>query len=251
MNLELPCPVCGGKSHPFDVVDFNKSCNSLYGPNAKLSGIPVYYYLCTDCHFCFAPEISAWDLHSFEEKIYNAEYVLVDPDYVDSRPRSNAQTLIQLFGADGSQVKHLDFGGGGGLLSRILNDSGWNSTTYDPFVDQSIDPASLGQFDLITAFEVFEHVPDVVGLIQDLSRLLSPNGIVLFSTLISDGNISDSERLSWWYASPRNGHISLFSKRSLEILAGKEGFKFGSFSNVFHALFKDVPPWASHLIRVA
>lgn len=251
MNLELPCPVCGGKSHTFDVVDFNKACSDLRGPFSKLSGIPVYYYVCTDCQFCFAPEIAAWDLKVFEDKIYNADYVLVDPDYVESRPQSNAQTLIQLFGMDGSKVRHLDFGGGSGLMSRVLNESGWNSTTYDPFVDRSVDPASLGRFDLITAFEVFEHVPDAVGLIHDLSRLLKPDGIVLFSTLISDGNIVETERLNWWYASPRNGHISLFSKKSLEVLAAKEAFGFGSFSNVFHALFRDVPQWASHLIKKA
>ena len=32
----------------------------------------------------------------------------------------------------------------------------------------------------------------------------------------------DDPRLTWCYASPRNGHIGLFSKRSLGILARRE-----------------------------
>jgi hypothetical protein len=73
---------------------------------------------------------------------------------------------------------------------------------------------------------------------------------VLFSTLLSDGNIHPNQRLSWWYASPRNGHISLFSRNALTLLAQSKQFNFGSFNSGFHALYTTVPSWASHLIRV-
>jgi len=106
----------------------------------------------------------------------------------------------------------------------------------------------LGQFDLITAFEVFEHVPDVQQLMCDIWQLLSENGVLMFSTLLSDGNIRPNERLSWWYASPRNGHISLFSRKSLTLLAQEAGYNFGSFSDLFHAFYTDMPAWAAHLM---
>ena len=38
---------------------------------------------------------------------------------------------------------------------------------------------------------------------------------MLFSTALSDGGLARNQRLRWWYASPRNGHISLFSHRSV------------------------------------
>jgi hypothetical protein len=40
---------------------------------------------------------------------------------------------------------------------------------------------------------------------------------VLFSTLLSDGEIVRGRPLRWWYAAPRNGHISLFSAQSLRL----------------------------------
>jgi len=85
---------------------------------------------------------------------------------------------------------------------------------------------------------------------QCISTLLAPEGMVLFSTLVSDGHIKHNQRINWWYAAPRNGHISLFSKQSLSILAEREGFSFGSFSPGFHILWKSLPSWAQPFIHV-
>ena len=249
MKNNLPCPVCNEASSLLDVVDFNKSCEELKGKFASLSGTPIYYARCNHCGFCFAPEIASWKLEEFEEKIYNNEYALVDPDYIEIRPRANAAHLISMFGDRARSIKHLDYGGGGGLLSNVLNESNWQSVSYDPFVDKNVSIFQLGKFDLITAFEVFEHVPNPQHLMSNLRSLLSPNGVVLFSTLLSDENIHLNQRITWWYASPRNGHISLFSKNSLAILAQKNGFNFGSFSAGFHVFCTNIPPWANHIIR--
>jgi SAM-dependent methyltransferase len=230
-------------------VDFNKSCEEGNGKFLPLAGVPVYYALCSKCGFCFAPEISKWSLDEFAEKIYNNQYALVDPDYLEARPRANATNLLSNFGNSLRSVRHLDYGGGDGALAKILRKSGWDSTSYDPFVNRDTRPDQLGQFELITAFEVFEHVPDVQGLMSQLRMLLAPNGVVMFSTLLSDGNIHSNQRIGWWYASPRNGHISLFSKNSLAILAQGSKFNFGSFSSGFHTFFTNVPPWASDVIR--
>jgi SAM-dependent methyltransferase len=250
MRNNLLCPVCNGGCSLLDVVDFNKSCEEARGKFLGLAGVPVYYALCGNCGFCFIPEILTWKLEEFEEKIYNDEYIFVDPDYVEIRPRANAKNLISMFGDGAHSIKHLDYGGGSGLLSSILNKSNWQSASYDPFVDKNVNVDQLGKFDLVTAFEVFEHVPDVQQLMANLRSLLSPNGIVLFSTLLSDGKIHSNQRINWWYASPRNGHISLFSKKSLATLAQNNGFNIGSFSVGFHVFFTKVPPWANHIIRM-
>lgn len=249
MDQTLLCPVCSGACSLLEPVDFNKSCEEAKGKFLDPAGIPVYYALCNQCGFCFAPALAAWKLEEFGERIYNDEYVFVDPDYAETRPRANAASLISMFGDRAHSITHLDYGGGSGLLAKILGESNWRSTSYDPFVDKSLGVAQLGKFDLVTAFEVFEHVPDVRELMSNLRALLSPSGLVLFSTLLSDGNIHSGQKPSWWYASPRNGHISLFSRNSLAILAQNNGFNFGSFSAGFHVLFTNVPPWADHLVR--
>ena len=111
----------------------------------------------------------AWTPADFARRIYNDDYVLVDPDYRETRPRANADHLIALFG-DHSNLVHLDYGGGQGLLSDMLRDSGWKSESFDPFGGGDIDPSGCCRFDLVTAYEVFEHVSDVRDLVSRLSR---------------------------------------------------------------------------------
>lgn len=251
MDKAFHCAVCGELCPLLDVVDFNKSCAEARGQFLGLSGNPVYYALCPKCGFCFAPDIMSWPAEEFERRIYNDDYVRVDPDVTDVRPRANAATLISMFRDRTGSFRHIDYGGGNGLLSRLLGEADWRSVSFDPLVDKGVRIEDLGKFELITAFEVFEHVPDVQGLMSTLRQLLAPGGIILFSTLLSDGNLGLNRRLTWWYASPRNGHISLFSSRSLGFLARRHDFKFASFSPGFHVFFTTVPAWAEHIIRVA
>lgn len=236
------CPVCSADCTLLDPVDFNKSCNSA---PLGVSGVPVAYAVCQSCAFCFAPEICAWSLQEFEEKIYNDQYVVVDPHYVQARAEANAALLRERFGDLAPNLRHLDYGGGNGGLARLMREAHWQSTSYDPFVDRNLSVETLGKFDLITAYEVFEHVPDVWALMSDLKKLMSPDGLIMFSTLLSDGHIKTGEQLTWWYASPRNGHISLFSSQSLALLAQNHGVGFGSFSEGVHAFCNHIPPWAA------
>jgi SAM-dependent methyltransferase len=245
----MQCAICDGPCTLLDVVDFNKSCEEARGKYLGMSGVPIYYAICNSCGFCFSPDMVNWDKQEFQDRIYNDDYVEVDPDYVDARPKANVAQLIRMFGERGASIRHLDYGGGNGQLSRMLNDNGWHSRTYDPFVNSGLRIEQLGKFDLITAFEVFEHVPDVQELLSNLRVLLAPRGVILFTTLLSDGHITPGKRLSWWYASPRNGHISLFSRMALKRAAQRYDVKFGSFSEGFHMFFTDVPRWAEHLFR--
>jgi SAM-dependent methyltransferase len=247
-STHSPCPVCGGQTALLDVLDFNKVCGDPGLHFQGLSGTPIYYAHCTGCGFCFAPEIAQWTPAEFETRIYNQDYIQVDPEFIEHRPREFAKSLQQLFGDHRAGFTHLDYGGGNGLLSRLLNEAGWTSRSYDPFVNHDVDPAQIGKFDLITAFEVFEHVPDPQALMSALRALLAPGGVVYFSTQLSDGHIAPGQRLNWWYAAPRNGHISLFSKAALQHLAQHHGFSLASNWVCFHALFTSKPAWAGRLI---
>jgi SAM-dependent methyltransferase len=208
----------------------------------------VYYFLCDRCGFCFAPEFLSWTRAEFERRIYNEDYEEVDPDYVEARPQYVANTILGMLDAEALAIRHLDYGGGNGMLSDILFQRGWDSTSYDPFVNRDVAVGDLGTFDLITAVEVFEHVADVNRLASDLLTLLRPHGVVLFTTQLSDGKIARGQPLSWWYAAPRNGHISLFSCTSLVILANSRGLKFGSLSPNLHAFWRTAPSWAKGLV---
>lgn len=243
----ITCPVCNGPTRTLGAVDFNKSCEEARGRYLPPADIPVEYRVCDHCGFCFAPELYRWSLDTFDERIYNEDYEAVDPDYREVRPKANAHGLLKLF-TNGEELRHLDYGGGNGLLSELLRDAGWQSASYDPFVDRDVILGDFGKFDLVTAFEVFEHVPDPGALVSAVAGFLDADGLIVFSTLVSDGHLDGEEGLRWWYVGPRNGHISVYSRRSLFLLGQRVGLNFGSFSPNLHAYWRAVPAWARHLI---
>jgi SAM-dependent methyltransferase len=244
------CPVCASATKLFDVVDFNKSCEEANGLRLPSMGVGVYYARCGGCGFCFAPNLCSWPVETFAEHIYNADYAEVDPDYLERRPLANAAHLHALAGTQPFARRHLDYGGGNGLLSRTLQASGWDSASYDPFANSDVEHVALGRFEFITAFEVFEHVPDPHALMATLKALLSEEGVVYFSTLLSDGEIADGGRLDWWYAAPRNGHISLYARESLSTLGRRYGLQFVSLSAVSHLFISGSPKWVREMFKL-
>lgn len=83
-----------------------------------------------------------------------------------------------------------------------------------------------GQFDAVTLFEVIEHLQQPQELLQEVHRILRPNGILLIGT----GNAASWSMAAmggrWEYLSiaKHGGHISFFSPRSIASLAQRSGF---------------------------
>jgi 2-polyprenyl-6-hydroxyphenyl methylase/3-demethylubiquinone-9 3-methyltransferase len=152
------------------------------------------------------------------------------------------------FGGARESIRIVDYGGGNGLLASLLQKEGFQAATYDPFyADCSALPAE--RFDLITCFEVMEHVPFPSKTMAEIASLLKDHeGAILFSTLLQPSTFAQMG-LNWWYVGPRNGHISLHSRDSLMRLFQKEGMQTASFSDAFHLAFRRLPEFASHLVK--
>jgi 2-polyprenyl-6-hydroxyphenyl methylase/3-demethylubiquinone-9 3-methyltransferase len=238
------CKVCHGLSPLFGVVDFHKSCEEARGRRLALSGCPVYYRRCQQCGFTFTEAFDGWSREDFQRQIYNAEYILVDPDYADSRPAGNARLVAESFAGARESIRILDYGGGTGLLAKLLRAQGFDAGTYDPFSE--LDRAPEGLYDLITCFEVMEHVTWPRETAGTMAGLLSEGGAILFSTLVQPEDFALAG-LGWWYAAPRNGHISLYSTAALALLFKPLEMKVVSFSVALHMAYRRVPEFARHL----
>ena len=109
-------------------------------------------------------------------------------------------------------------------------------TTYDPFV-RRFDSRPDGLFDCVICFEVLEHSTDPSKTLRDIAGMLTYSGLILISTLLQPDDI-DSQGLAWWYAAPRNAHVSLYSSASLEKLARSTGFQVHSLDQSYHVLVR-------------
>jgi Methyltransferase domain len=240
----MECKVCKAPSVLYGVVDFHKSCMEAQGKRLAISGAPIYYRRCQRCGFVFTTAFDQWDTEAFRKSIYNEDYVMVDPDYVEARPAGNAMVIATSFPDARGSMTVLDYGGGGGLLAERLREQGFTASTYDPFSSFNVMPEE--QFDLVTCFEVMEHVPWPEKTVAEMVGLMKKPGAILLSTLVQPANI-DQVGLNWWYAAPRNGHISLYTTAALATLFKPHGMKVGSFSENLHIAYGAIPQFAAHL----
>jgi SAM-dependent methyltransferase len=247
-NAPTACKICAEPAPLYGVVDFHRGCEIPGGKRLPPSGIPVHYRRCTACGFLFTDAFDDWSEADFKAHIYNADYLALDPDYLEKRPRDNAGTVEQLFGTHKTELRVLDFGGGNDAMCSALRTAGFPiAETYDPFVaDYARRPE--GTFDLVTCFETLEHMPDPVAGIAALLTSLAEPGLVLFSTLLQPQDF-DQLGVNWWYVGPRNGHVSIFSRNALILAWRHHGYLTASFNEDKHLAFRTLPAFAKHVVN--
>lgn len=238
----LPCKICGGQAELYGVVDFHKSCEQGRGKHFTLSGVPIYYYRCSNCKFVFTEAFDDWSAEQFKANIYNDDYKLVDPDYETARPLVNAEFVAELWGAIKTQTRVLDYGGGNDTFCAVLLNAGFPvAVSYDPMVPQYARRPE-GKFDLVTCFETLEHMPDPVAGIASIVEFAADPGLIFFRTLVQPGDF-DQHGLNWWYVGPRNGHISIYSRQALSAAWERHGYKVASVNDSMHFAFRNLPPF--------
>jgi 2-polyprenyl-6-hydroxyphenyl methylase/3-demethylubiquinone-9 3-methyltransferase len=222
-SAQEPCKICATPAPLYGVVDFGKSCEEFSGKVFPLTGVPVYYRRCPACGFVFTTAFDAWSPERFKDHIYNDDYVIYDPGYVEARPTTIAGMIARTFAGEKARLRVLDYGGGNGVFAERLRAAGFAAAeTYDPFSPR-FSTMPEGRFDIVTSFEMLEHHPDPRAGIAALAECLGDPGVIVFSTLVQPADF-EKQRLGWWYAGPRNGHISLFSRRALAYAWQQAGF---------------------------
>ena len=144
----------------------------------------------------------------------------------------------------------IDHAGGYGILVRLLRDVGVDAWWADRYCENLVArgfEADEGPADLLTAFEVLEHLVDPVA---ELRSMLAKAPSVLCSTELVPGTAPPSP--DWWYLAPEHGqHIGFFRIKTLRHVAEQVGCHFASDGRSLH-LFSLEPvttswPWLVRL----
>lgn len=199
----------------------------------------VSYYRCTCCGFV-QTEAPHWLDEAYSEAINFSDIGLLGRNVRLSRI---VKVLIcAFFNPDNS---FLDFGGGYGMLVRLMRDQGFDFFRYDKYCQNlfangfDLSDITDGEFELVTAFEFFEHIHDPVTEVERLLNL-SPN--IFFTTELLPG--SSPQPGSWWYYGTEHGqHISFYTLESLQALAERFSLNLYTARGCFHLLTsKDISP---------
>lgn len=137
--------------------------------------------------------------------------------------------------------KLLDVGCATGYFMAVAQDAGWNVTGIDYSVnaaekglaqvrnrilvaDVNNLPVDLGNFDLITAYDIIEHTLDPSQFLNALSSRLNPGGIIAIATPDASHILRYVMRGRWPHIQP-NQHTVIFSRNGLVKLASNTGFE--------------------------
>ena len=192
----------------------------------------VMYFRCPACRFVQVEEPFWLD------EAYRSAIVAADVGGVGRNQRLAEITHAVIASWFDPGARFLDYGGGYGLLVRLMRDRGFDFRWQDRYVPRPLHCEGFeagdqeSGFDLVTAFELAEHLPDPVAGFSDI---LARGHAVLFSTELVPA--SDPDPDEWWYFVPEFGqHVSLYSRESLDHLARRLGVQVVSNGQNLHLL---------------
>ncbi|ATU67336.1 class I SAM-dependent methyltransferase [Piscinibacter gummiphilus] len=215
------CRVCGGRS--------------LFTYSQRVLDDDVRYFDCAACGY-FQTEKPYW-----LEKAYASAINDVDTGIL-WRNQLNVRRVLMTLSAFGKlSGVVVDHAGGYGILVRLLRDVGVDARWRDKYCANLLArgfEADGTRCDLLTAFEVFEHLEYPLA---ELESLLAQAPVVLLSTDLIRQTAPPAP--DWWYLGQEHGqHIGFFRERTLAGMAKKLGCHHASDGRSLHVFSHEPIP---------
>lgn len=215
------------------------ACRACEAPTAGFGSAQVLGHVAVDYRRCGScGMVMAIDPHWLEEA-YSAAIAKLDIGLLDRCAILSNVTAMVLKAERLRGGTFLDWAGGYGTLTRMMRDRGYDFSHQDLmatniFADgHEIEDFTGQRFDLVTAFEVLEHLVDPVS---ELAPVTATTDLFLTSTVLLPDPPPAPE--DWWYYTLESGqHITFYTRESLDRLARRLGFDgvvSGTFVHLFH-----------------
>jgi SAM-dependent methyltransferase len=186
---------------------------------------------CRDCGTLYARR--AADDCDYDTYYHDAN--LSVPAFIDRR----LDEIVATFAPHRRANRLLDIGCGAGSLLQAARRAGWDATGTEVSRTAAAHVRAAGfevfhgelaaarypdaHFDVVTASEILEHLPDPLSLVAEIARVLRPNGLFWATTPHARGVSSRLLGLRWSTVSPPE-HLQLFSLGGARRLLARAGF---------------------------
>ncbi len=216
----MQCHICKNNTRIFDKAQI-------------LGKYTVCYFKCDACGF-IQTETPYWLDESYSKAISDIDLGVVNRGITCSR-----FTQFLLLTSFEPNKSFVDYGGGYGMFTRLMRDLGYDFYRYDTYCENTL---ALGfeadtpnkQYELLTAFEVFEHLVDPLA---EIEKMLTYSDNILFTTELIPAH-QPKPGAWWYYALPTGQHVSFYSYGALAHIAQHFGLYFASNGSSLHLLSK-------------
>jgi len=220
-NSSTTCKVCANET-------------KILFKTTVLNKYNVQYFKCINCGFIQTEE-PYW-----LEEAYSSAIALLDIGVVSRNLEFSSLSENLIINHFNPHAKFIDYGGGYGLFVRLMRDKGFDFYRQDSFCENIFaeyfdctDLAENTEFELLTTFEVFEHLKKPHS---DIKKMFGYSNSILFSTVLVPSEAISSPD-DWWYFVPETGqHIAFYTLASLGVIAQKNNCYLYSNKKNLHLL---------------
>jgi hypothetical protein len=227
-----PCRLCSGRLEPL----FHATVLEKY---------PAVFFRCANCG-SLQTERPYWLDEAYRSSLASSDTGAV---YRNLRCHAALVAVARLLRVRGAFI---DYGGGAGLLCRLLRDSGFDAYLWDKYAQPVYAQAFVCEpsdipgraVGLVSAIEVLEHSADPA---MEVGALFAVRPHVIFATTV----LYRGEGSSWWYLGRGAGqHVFFYSPEAMRWLAVRYGYGYTSV-DAFHIFYRDpVSRWRRALLRL-
>jgi len=223
-----------------------------------------YVRKCKNCGHLFSSCSSEQFYAAVGHWNHRGDKKISSKDLARQRRRKKKDFLVMERYALNSQkpMRLLDVGCLDGVAVSIFNELGVRAEGIDP----SSEAVEIGRrnglnlhvgylhelefpessYDVVTLYEVIEHLEKPVDLFEEIARILKSGGVLVVGTGNVDSWTAKFKKEKWDFFGlySRGGHVSFFSPRTLGYLAQKTGFEV-IFSRTYTVKFleRSEAPW--------
>lgn len=224
-----------------------ESATDYFGELKILRSFDARYRRCTVCGF-----VSVEDPYWLEQA-YASAIAAADTGIVARNLKLAEMTGLLIGLIFHGARRFLDFGGGSGLLVRMMRDQGFDFRLQDKYcvnVFAGGFEAQPGErYDMVTCMEVAEHLTDPLPTFCELRTLVegaAAPALVVSTELLPAAANKPGE---WWYYAPETGqHISFYTEAALRVIAEQLGLHVATNGSNFHVF--SAMPISQRLLRM-
>jgi len=190
----------------------------------------------------------AEEFYTGEYKNFNDSSLEVqtnDKEFFQSRWSDIYENLIEIDESLNNKTSILDVGCGWAQALLFFKEKGFDCFGFDPAIEavnygckkglnlrhaglEGMDVFEGKKFDIVSMLNVLEHLADPLNSINQIKKILKPNGILVIDVPNEFNNFQTAGRdvhgLDDWWVAPPN-HLNYFSKDSLSNLLKHMGFE--------------------------
>jgi len=242
LNEDIPCNLCGARDaallYPSTLT--NPALNAAdFRCTSSEYGVHPPIVRCNVCGLVYANP--RWD-----SSLVSASYsVIEDPTYVEERAgrvltfSRNLAPFENLVAASSPTRRLLDVGCHIGVMIELAQARGWEAWGVEPsvwaaeqarahglhVVTGTLSDAQIPEnyFDVVTMWDVIEHLTDPAAEIRNVHRVLKPGGVFAIHTIDIESFFARAMGNRWPWLMEM--HLYYFSPRTLSKMLARHGFK--------------------------